>query len=335
MTVAVLHGRVPPGAPPDEVDTLVQVEAVSSALRDLGHTTVAVSFGPTPEPSADALRRLGPAVVFNLVDSIEGRGQDIHAAPELLETLRLPYTGAAAGAILQTTDKRLAKPTLAAAGIPTPPWFVPDAAGPHGAPFPGPYIIKSVWEHGSVGLDDDAVVNSVDGLAGALGRRARTPGAPWFVERYIEGREFNLSMLAGADGPEVLPPAEMVFVDYPAGKPRIVGYRAKWETASVEYARTVRRSEFPGEDAGLVARLADLARACWRRFDLRGYARVDCRVDGAGQPWVLEVNANPCLAPDAGFAAAAACAGYPFREVIRRIMAAAHPHPGRDRRAAV
>ena len=98
--------------------------------------------------------------------------------------------------------------------------------------------------------------------------------------------------------------AEMLFVDYPAGKRRIVDYAAKWHSGSFEFCNTVRRFEFDETDRPLLAQLEDIARTCWRLFGLRGYARVDCRVDTAGRPWVLEVNVNPCLSPDAGFAAA-------------------------------
>ena len=55
-------------------------------------------------------------------------------------------------------------------------------------------------------------------------------------------------------------------------------------------------------------------------FDLHGYARVDFRVDGEGRPWILEVNANPCLSPDAGFAAALARADIPFHDAVARIL---------------
>ena len=76
------------------------------------------------------------------------------------------------------------------------------------------------------------------------------------------------------------------------------------------------------EDRELVNRLQEASRRSWALFDLRGYARVDFRVDAGGTPWVLEVNANPCLSPDAGFAAAAERAGISYDRVIARILAA-------------
>ena len=118
----------------------------------------------------------------------------------------------------------------------------------------------------------------------------------------------------------MLPPAEIVFDGYPPGKPRIVGYRAKWDAESFEYRHTVRSFEFERRDAPLVDSLRSLALRCWELFGLRGYARVDFRVDAAGRPWILEVNANPCLSPDAGFAAAAARAGLSFERVVERIV---------------
>jgi D-alanine-D-alanine ligase len=156
-------------------------------------------------------------------------------------------------------------------------------------------------------------------LAGALAEMERKFG-DCFAESYVHGREFNLSVLAGAGGPEVLPPAEIVFEAYPEGKPRIVGYRAKWDETSFEYTHTVRRFEFAGADAPLIGALGSLALRCWDLFGLRGYARVDFRVDESGGPWILEVNANPCISPDAGFVAAAERAGLSFEHVVERIV---------------
>ena len=75
--------------------------------------------------------------------------------------------------------------------------------------------------------------------------------------------------------------------------------------------------------------LAALAFECWRLFGLRGYARVDFRVDREGRAWILEVNANPCLSADAGYMAAAAEAGLEPEEVVRRILSAPGVAPPR------
>jgi D-alanine-D-alanine ligase len=180
--------------------------------------------------------------------------------------------------------------------------------------------VKSAWEHASIGIDDGSVTNDPTSASSLLRKRRRRHGGEWFVEAYVEGREFNLSLLAGLQGVELLPPAEMCFVDYPPGKPRIVNYAAKWDAASFEFHATRRRFDFTPCDAALLGRLEATALACWRLFDLAGYARVDCRVEASGRVQVLEVNINPCLSPDAGFAAAAARAGLDQTAIMGRIL---------------
>ena len=156
----------------------------------------------------------------------------------------------------------------------------------------------------------------MDLLRESAGRLRR----PCFAERYVEGREFNLSVLAGPEGPEVLPPAEIDFSAFPPGEPRIVGNRAKWDAGSFVFQNTPHLFEFPPSDQPLLERLSRLAREAWHLFRLGGYARVDFRVDEAGEPWILEINANPCLSPDAGFAAALIQASIPFPQAIARIL---------------
>ena len=124
-------------------------------------------------------------------------------------------------------------------------------------------------------------------------------------------------------GPRVLPIGEIVFVDYPDDKPRIVDYNAKWVEDSFEYNHTPRIFDVAPADVALRAELARLALQCWRLFGLAGYARVDFRVDSAGRPWVLEVNANPCASPDAGYAAMLAEAGLTYDQGISEIVQAA------------
>jgi D-alanine-D-alanine ligase len=318
MKVAVLHAAVAEQAAPDEEDVLEEVAHVSEALNRLGYEPISLPFSIDIQKFMDRLLELRPAFVFNLVDCVEGKGHLIHLAPALLDFLNIPYTGAGTDAIYLTSNKLLAKQWLVGSGIATPQWCRVEDFLKVGIPFSGPYIVKSVWEHASIGLDEDSVAPTPDLLRGIIQRVK--PGGGWFAEVYIEGREFNISLLAGENGPEVLPLAEIQFVDYAEGKPRIVGYRAKWDSHSFEFGHTVRRFDFPDADHHLLEHLARIAQDCWQIFGLSGYCRVDFRVDAEGKPWVLEVNANPCISPDSGFVAAATRKGLHFDQVLARII---------------
>ena len=329
MRIAITHGEVGAGAGRDEQDVLTQVDFVSRGLAALGHEPVALPVSLNLAATAQTLTDLQPAMVFNLVETIAGKGNLIHLIPALLDALKIPYTGAGTDAMFLTSNKLLAKRWLAAAGLPTPAWLT-DQGTPCGKVSPmheelrieGPWLIKSIWEHASIGLDEDSVLFGAGRkrLLAEMDARREALGGACLAEAYIDGREFNLSLLADKGGPEVLPPAEIRFDSYPPGKVRVVGYRSKWEEGTFEFANTPRTFEFPAEDAPLLSELKELARTCWKIFDLRGYARVDFRVDKAGRPWILEVNANPCLSPDAGFSAATLRAGLTFPDVLCRII---------------
>lgn len=319
MNIAVLFAEVPEDAAKDELDVLVQVEAVSDALRRLKHNPMPLPVSLDLADLAQKLQQVKPDLVFNLVESLAGSGRLIHFAPALLEFLRIPYTGCRADGQYITTSKLLSKERLRAAQIPTPEWRRIMKPETDQVTFEPPYIIKPVWEDASVGLTDASVIRTREILVSVLKEHIEKYGE-CFVESFIDGRELNISVLAGKNGPEVLPAAEIRFVEYPAAKPKIVGYEAKWDITSYEYKNTVRHFDFSEIDQGFLRQLKKLALQCWELFDLRGYVRVDFRVDMQGQPWVLEVNANPCISPDAGFIAAAEFAGYEYDQVIDRIV---------------
>jgi len=323
MKVAILHERLPPEARPDELDVLVQAKAVAEALTRLGHQPVFADFSLDLAGVMESLRDLHPDLVFNLVESAGGQGRLVYLAPATLDALGLPYTGARTEAMFLTSNKLVTKRILQLHHLPTPSWFCSRMAGDNGRPVNGRYIIKSVWEEASVGLDESSVVRAGDlrALQEEIHRRTDALGGEAFAEAFIDGREFNLSLLSDADGPQVLPPAETRFVDYGPDKPKIVGYRAKWEEESFEYRHTLRRFDFADSDRPLLSELTSLARLCWQALGLDGYARVDFRVDQTDRPWVLEVNANPCLSPDAGFMAAAERAGLSYEDVVQRLLA--------------
>ena len=326
MKIAVLHDVLPPDASLDLEDNLVQAREVQGALQGLGHDAGLVGFGPDLDEVTAQLKRLHPEVVFNLVEAPLGKGNMIHLAPLLLERMGLPFTGAGVRAMLYTSNKIMAKKSMTKAGLPTPEWLAKPM--PDQGVEPGPWLVKSVWEHGSIGIEGDGLIHTGDPavLGALLEDRAGSLGGEWFAERYVEGREFNLSILEGSQGPRVLPPAEILFSAFGQGRPRLVGYRAKWDAGSFEYHNTPRSFDLPDRDQPLLATLRKLALECWRLFRPKGWARVDFRVDPDGAPWILEVNANPCLSPDAGFMAAAQEAGLEFSAVVAAILARAN-HP--------
>ena len=316
--VLVLHESFGDSARPDEVDALVQVEQVSEALSRLNREVSALAIDLDLALGLERLGERNPGCVFNLVESLGGRGELIGLVPTLLESAGLPFTGSGSMAINLSSHKLFAKRWMRSDGIPTPDWQ-PD--GTRSDEPDARWIVKSLWEHASLGLDDEAVVRGRAAADARIRHCVETFGGRWFAERYVDGREFNISIIEHNGQPRVLPLAEMTFVDYPAEKPRIVGYAAKWDDTTPEFHATQRR--FPDLPDAERDALQSVARRCWNLFGLRGYARVDVRLDRTGTPWVLEVNANPCLSRDAGFAAAAAQAGMRYQQIIDMILHAA------------
>mgnify|MGYP001202573784 CR=1 FL=1 len=339
MKIAVLHQIVSENSSADDLDVLAQVEAVSAALESLGHEPLPVPCGLDLSQISRTLEAMGAELVFNLVESLGGHGRLLHLVPSLLDALKIPYTGACAEALRLTSDKIAAKERMALAGLPTPRWI-----GPFPAQMPvltatgfgrqneeSVWIIKSVWEHASLGIDETSLIpGNAQTAAAEAAKRAPLLGGAAFAERFIEGREFNLGLLQEGASVRVLPPAEILFDSFEKNRPRIVDYKAKWDQASFEYRHTPRCFDFEGKDAALLAELKCLALRCWEVFGLKGYARVDFRVDSNNRPWILEINANPCISPDAGFAAALARAGISFEQAVERIVSAAiyPPDPG-------
>jgi D-alanine-D-alanine ligase len=315
MRVLTVHQELPPHAAADELDVLVQVEHVRSflaAAHDVGVLPVSSAF----ENFDARLRDLRPECVFNLVESLGGNDARMVEVPLRLERLGVPYTGAPASAILATNDKVEAKERMRQLGLPTPDWATAEVGDVR-----PPYIVKAISEHASQGMDASSVVrNAARPVSAEIQSRAETHDIAFFAEKYVEGREFNVSLLAESAGPQALPLAEIDFSAFTVGQAKIVDYAAKWDEQAFSYHHTPRVFLDEAREARLTDQLRSLALRCWEAFGLRGYARVDFRVDEQGQPWILEVNCNPCLSPDAGFAAALAEAGIDWPTALERIL---------------
>lgn len=322
MRITIVHSAIHDSNKPDEHDTLIQVQSVKHTLNTLGHETICLPFEGELIDMADRLKSTKPDLVFNLVESVDGQARYIHLAPALMEATNIPFTGSSSDSLFCTTNKLMAKRMMRLYHIQTPPWLTTKSIHLYDSLPANAYIIKSVWEHASIGLDEDSVIisNSPSHLLQHIEKKQELYGGEFFAEQYIEGREFNLTLLAKDNEAEILPPAEIIFQNYPKDKKRVVGYRAKWISDSFEFSNTPRCFEFEEVDQYLLWQLKELAERCWKLFGLEGYARVDFRIDQDGHPWVLEVNTNPCLSPDSGFIAAAQKAGYTLNDVIDRIV---------------
>ena len=329
MNISLLYPQPCSGAGQDDLDVITQAKSLADACTRLGHTVHTVPFTLDLAAVAQALRGINTDMAFNLVEGVDGKGKYIPFAPALLEDMGLAFTGAGGSAMALSSNKLFAKSVLSAHNIPTPAWrSLPDLAD--GAHASGTYIIKSVWEHASKGMGKDCVVSVESGAKLLCEMRLRAPdmGGECFAEAYVEGREFNISILEAPTGPRVLPPAEMLFDGRWLG-PRIVGYLAKWADDSEESRNTRRSFVFSPDDLGLLQDLEKTALECWAAFDLCGYARVDFRVDQAGGVQVIDVNANPCLSPDSGFRAALAKAQIPFQDAVQCILTSGLKKKGR------
>ena len=330
--IVILHEALPTAATADEQDTLVQVETIGATLRMLGYVPVPMPVTLDLSGLPAELEKSKPFLIFNLVESLGSRGRYIHFVPGLLEELGIPFTGSGETALFLTTGKTLSKEVMFRSGIATPKWQSLRSGESDGVSVRLPCIIKPVREDASKDISDTSVKYNQEQYDAALNRLQRSRGDEYFVEEYIEGREINIALLANRGQPEVLPPSEILFDAFPSGKPHIVNYHAKWHSDSFEYHHTPRTFEFRPGDRPMLRQLKKIACRCWEVFALRGYARIDFRIDADNRPWVIDVNANPCLSQDSGFIASASTAGYTYEGVITRILDEAYFHSPFSRR---
>ncbi|MDD2641922.1 MAG: ATP-grasp domain-containing protein [Bacteroidales bacterium] len=316
-TVIILHNRIGLHPTTDETDVLDQAELVRKALVSMGYECHLMDVGENLYADLLEVRERNPRFVFNLVETVFGHTVLLHTVPSVLSAWHIPYSGVSHEALFLTTSKPLAKQIMSVHGINTPAWYNPQQALLHLNPS-SKYILKPSSEEGSVKLDRDSVFRGDDPLAPA--RLSGCDPNEFFVEEYIEGREFNISVTGVPGRYTVYPIPEMIFDNFPPDMEHILGYKAKWEEDSFDYTHTFRRFDTLRNEPELAQRLEEIVLQCGRVFGLTGYFRVDFRVTDQNIPMVLEINGNPCIAPDSGFIAAGKHAGYSETEMIQQII---------------
>lgn len=308
LRIAVLYNSASADAGPQDQDTVLQARFVADLLDTMGHSVVIVAVADNLDNLRELKAATGAELAVNLVESLHGSSRGGWRAPALLTRQGLPFTGSDGPALLCSTNKLLAWQVLSRNTLPAP--KVLDCLQIQESlsckrRLPGSWIIKSVWEHASHGLDAGSVLHEpfAQEVLELLAQRRKQYAGQWYAEAFVAGREFSASLLAFPGGVQVLPLAEMQFSSWELGRPQIVDFAAKWLETDPAYENTIRSFRFSEQDAALLDELARLALNCWDAFGLSGYARVDFRIDHQNRPFIIDVNANPCLAPDAGFAA--------------------------------
>ncbi len=295
-----------------------EAEAVYEALRRLGHLPAYLPVREVRGALAE-VQRSKPDVIINLCEGYRGNAHHELAVAGLWELLGVPYTGNPPLTLGMAQNKVVAKRLFGAAGIRTPAYRImsaPPGDGELGLRFP--VIAKPSQEDASLGISQDSVVHELGRLQEVVHLLLEKYRQPVLVEEFVDGREFNVSVLDGAP-PVVLPLSEIDYSAVPAGTPRIASYEAKWLPEHPLYRSTP--PICPAQvDARLQGRLEKTAVHVFQLMGGRDYGRVDMRVDEAGSVFVLEFNPNPDISPEAGFARALRAAGIAFEEFVERLL---------------
>lgn len=314
---------IPAGVDMSEVGVVEEMEDIKEALISLGYKATVFNVDSKVDRLIRFLQEEKPDLIFNLVECIENESVLEMNVAALYELLKIPYTGAGPLALGTALHKPRVKDILTANGIRTPLHQVFKVSDrivlKEEMTFP--LIVKPSHEDASVGISDRSVVESMNELRRQVRFIWEEFEQPALVEQYIEGRELNVAIM-GNGKPIALPISEIDFSGLHPDMRRIVSYAAKWLNGTVEYHGTkgVCPAELPPK---IEAELKETALRCYELVGCRDYARVDFRLTAEGTAYVLEVNPNPDISDDAGFARSAKAYGLSFPQIIGKIVESA------------
>jgi D-alanine-D-alanine ligase len=301
-----------------EHDVLHTVETVGAALAEAGFAIDRLGLKRDPRRLLERLANDRPNVVFNLFEGLADHGQTEGYVAGLLDWSGVPFTGCLSEALCIARSKHLAKYVLRGVGLPTAAFMVIVELPVPQCSLGWPVIIKPALEDGSIGLDQGSVVTDQAGFQARVEHLLDAYGPPVLVEEYIDGREFNVAVIE-APGRRAHVVSEIVFQNRPKGYWRIVTYDAKWKPESREFQSTPARCPAtirPEQNAILTG----FANQAFDLFGCRDYARIDFRMDASGKTYVIEVNPNPDLGPDAGLAKGLASIGLTYGQFVVQLV---------------
>jgi D-alanine-D-alanine ligase len=323
--LALMHRHL---VPPDTIEEGTDITAAPWRTEyDVVSTLTAMGHDVRPLPVHDDLgdiRRASeewkPHIAFNLLEGFDDITIFDQNVVSHLELLKLSYTGCNPRGLLLARDKSLSKKLLAYHRIHVPEFEVFRIGRPIRRPkrLTFPLMVKSLTQEASIGISQASVVESDEKLKERVAFIHESIGTAAIVEQYIEGRELYVGVL-GNQALQALPVWELFFKNMPEGAKRIATDRVKW---SVKYQKKYGIDSGPTVDLpdAKASEIQHLCKRAYRALELSGYARIDLRLDEAGNVWVLEANPNPQIARGEDFAASAEKQGMTYEALLQRII---------------
>jgi D-alanine-D-alanine ligase len=281
-----------------------------AAMREAGHPVLAVPLEDCD--LAAVMKDYDPRqyIVFNWCEEIPGIPRSCALAARILESLGFIYTGAASHALVLSQDKRMVKQALHSRRIPTPEWRIyPSYQSETWDQFPA--IVKPAFEHSSLGINRQAVVQTPAELNARVRFVIDELHQPAIVENFIDGREFHVGVV-GNRVLSMLWPAEIDFSGFEDIHDRLCTYEANFDKDSDAYKKIVALLPASLSNRELGQMKATVF-AAYRAMNCRDYARLDLRLQD-GVFYVLDVNPNADLCPENSLVRAAGLAGLSYGE---------------------
>jgi len=293
-------------------DSVAKVaEIVCETLNQSGVEAVLIPLQRSMFNFLRRIKELNVQVIVNLCEGFFGNPHWESNVAAVMEVLHIPFTGNGARTLALCQDKHQAKAILSSFNLPVAPSQLITSADEI-VELRFPMLIKPNSEDASLGVHPESVVYDRQSLAEQIKKVIETYDQPAIVEEYIEGREFNVAILDDGE-PKALPVSEIDFSTMPPGYPHICCYEAKWYPEHVLYQTT--RPVCPAKiEPELEARLQTIAVNAFKVMGCRDYARIDIRMNEAGELFILEVNPNPDTSLDAGYARALKAAGIDYAD---------------------
>jgi D-alanine-D-alanine ligase len=301
-----------------EKSFLKELNIIKQTLKKKYTQVETLAIDRDVQKTIDGINSYKPDIIFNFVESVEGITVYEYCMAGLFELLAVQYTGCEAISLGNCLDKARTKDILQSFGIATPKYIklAPNARfTKKDIDLNYPVILKLLKEDASIGISEFSVVNNYTELRKHFSFLSDTYKQEIILEEYIIGRELNVAIL----GNRILPVSEIDFHGLPAKLPKIVTYDGKWIEKSVYYNHTKPICPAKINDR-ILKRIEKVALSAFDALGCRDYARIDIRLGKSGVPYVIEVNPNPDISTDSGFARAAIAAGIIHEELLVTII---------------